>query len=98
MTLLDGDEPIEDGTYTAVVDNVEDGIARIFIEDDETEIGCVHMEEEDFPMKQLGENEIYKVCIKSEKIAGCRFDQEETQNRIERMQEKFDRLSSRRDS
>lgn len=98
MTLLDSKEPIEDGTYIAVVDSVEDGIARIFIEDDETEIGSVHMEEDDFPISQLGESEIYDVYVEDEKITGCKFNQEETQDRIERMQEKFDRLSSRKDS
>lgn len=97
MTILNSTE-IEEGTYKAVVDNVEDEIARIFIEEDGKDVGCLHINENDIPLKTVSQDSIYEIHISSEEITGWKFLQEETHNRKERMRQKFDDLSSRYNS
>lgn len=85
-----------DGTYTGVVDRVEDGqTAVILIEED----GDV-IEQFDVPVDRLPEpaqecGGVVSVTIENEELVDIAYRAEETRERRSAMQDRLDRLSKR---
>lgn len=87
----------EDGTYTATVDRIEEGIAVCLLEDD----GEV-VDERSLPRRRLpddcGEGAVLELTVRADRIEELSFDPERTRDRRERTQRRFDRLSRRPDA
>jgi hypothetical protein len=88
---------LDDGTYTAVVDTIEDGFATVFFERDGTEVGHAVLEAATMP-EAAGQDAIFAVEIESGLITDWAYDADTTESRQDAAQNRFDRLSSRRPS
>jgi len=89
------DISLPDGEYTAVVDSIEDGLARVFFEQDDTEVGNALLDPDQLPADGRQADAIVTVVIRDRDITQATFDAEATQTRRESVQNRFDRLSSR---
>ncbi|MFC7076179.1 DUF3006 family protein [Haloarcula halophila] len=85
---------LDDGTYTAVVDTIEDGFATVFFERDGAEVGNAVLEEAAMP-EAAGQDAIFSVEIESGSITDWAYDADTTESRQDAAQSRFDRLSSR---
>ncbi|QLH77244.1 DUF3006 domain-containing protein [Halosimplex rubrum] len=88
-------ETLDDGTYTAVVDSVEDGFATVFFERDGDEVGNAVVESSDLPESARHADAILSVDIEGGTVASYDYDPERTESRNEAAQNRFDQLSSR---
>ena len=86
---------LPDGEYTAVVDNVEDGLATVFFERDGEEVGNAVLEASQLPSDGRHADAILSVTLSGGQIESSSYDAEETTSRSEAAQDRFDRLSSR---
>jgi len=91
MTEID----LADGTYTAVVDAVEDGFATLFFERDGEEVGNAVVDAETLPEEGRRADAILAVEIADGSIATASYDPERTSDRSDAAQHRFDRLSRR---
>ena len=91
MTEID----LADGTYTAVVDAVEDGIATVFFERGGGEVGNAVLDANRLPSEGRHANAVLRVRIEEGSIATATYDPERTSIRSEAAQSRFDRLSNR---
>ena len=91
MTAID----LPDGEYTAVVDNVEDGLATVFFERDGEEVGNAVLEASRLPSDGRHADAILSMTLSGGQIESASYDAEETTSRSEAAQDRFDRLSSR---
>ncbi|OYR45659.1 DUF3006 family protein [Halorubrum sp. Ea8] len=91
MTEID----LADGTYTAVVDAVEDGFATLFFERDGDEVGNVVLGVDRLPDDGRHADAILDVEVEDGSIATATYEPERTSSRSEAAQDRFDRLSSR---
>ena len=86
-----------DGEYTAVVDRIVDGETAVVLIEADGEQDVI--EQFDIPVEELpdecGSGSVLSVVIADDEIVEMTFRPEKTQNRRERMQEQFDRLSKR---
>jgi hypothetical protein len=87
---------ILDGTYTATVDRIEEGLAVFLIEDDGETIDERHHPEPDLP-EGVEEGTVCEVAFEEGELVGIEPQPERTADRRQRMREKFDRLSKRLD-
>ncbi|PSP33023.1 DUF3006 domain-containing protein [Halobacteriales archaeon QH_10_67_22] len=92
MTGLD---TLADGEYTAVVDAVEDGLATVFFERDDEDIGDAVMEATVLPETGRHADAILSVTVADGEVVEWSYDAETTETRREAAQDRFDRLSSR---
>lgn len=88
-------ETLEDGTYTAVVDTIEDGFATVFFEQDGEEVGNAVLDPEELPTDAQHADAILTVTIGDGELMDAEYDPEETERRKEAAQNRFDRLSER---
>jgi len=83
-----------DGTYTATVDRIEEGVAVLLVEEDGETVAERHLDGCDLP-EDAGEGAVLEATFEADDPVGLEPLPEETTERRERMRERFDRLSSR---
>jgi len=86
---------LEDGTYTAVVDSIEDGLATVFFERDGEEVGNRVLDATDLPESGRHADAILSVTVDDGDVEEWTYDEERTENRREAAQSRFDCLSRR---
>jgi len=84
-----------DGSYTAVVDAIEDGLATVFFEQDGEEVGNAVLEATLLPTEAQHADTILEVTIEDGNIVDTAYDPEASKSRKESAQSRFDRLSER---
>ena len=89
------DIELSDGEYTAVVDNVEDGLATVFFERDGEEVGNAVLEASRLPSNARHADAILSVTLSDGRIESASYEPERTATRSEAAQDRFDRLSKR---
>ena len=91
MTVID----LPDGTYTAVVDAIEDGLATVFFEQDDEEKGNAVIDAKTLPESGQHADAILSVTIDDGTIETATYHPEETADRQSKAQDRFDSLSER---
>ena len=91
MTVID----LPDGTYTAVVDAIEDGLATVFFEQDDEEKGNAVINAKTLPESGQHADAILSVTIEDGTIETATYHPEETADRQSKAQNRFDSLSER---
>lgn len=86
---------LADGTYTAVVDSIEDGLATVFFEDDGDEVGSAVIDGTALPEDGRHGDAVLSVTVADGELTEWEYDAERTETRRERAQSRFDRLSER---
>ena len=86
---------LPDGTYTAVVDAIEDGLATVFFEQDGVEKGNAVLDAEILPDSGQHADAILSVTIEDETIQSASYEPEQTADRQATAQDRFDSLSER---
>ena len=89
------DIELPDGEYTAVVDNVEDGLATVFFERDGEEVGNAVLDASRLPEDGRHADAILSVVLSEGRIDSASYKSEQTKARKEAAQDRFDRLSKR---
>lgn len=84
-----------DGTYTAVVDSIEDGLATIFYEQDGEDVASDVRDASDLPEDGRHADALFTVIVRDEAVVDWSYKPTETEDRHEAAQNRFDRLSSR---
>lgn len=92
MTVLDG---LPDGSYTAVVDSVEDGFATVFLERDGEEVGDAVLDSTALPEAGRHADAVLDITVADGTLTDATYDPATTERRAERAQSRFDRLSER---
>lgn len=92
---MTGIADLPDGTYTAVVDSIEDGLATVFFEEDEEEIGYDVCETSELPEEGTHSDAILMVTIVNGSALRWTHDPERALERKDAAQERFDQLSER---
>ena len=85
-----------DGVYTAVVDRIVDGETAVLLLEDGDEV----VEQRDVPIEKLPDpartdGGMLRVTVEEETITEYEYLPDETDERRDRAQERFDRLSKR---
>jgi len=86
---------LPDGSYTAVVDAIEDGLATVFFEQDGVEKGNAVLDAEILPDSGQHADAILSVTIEDETIQSASYEPEQTADRQATAQDRFDSLSER---
>jgi len=86
---------LDDGEYTAVVDSIEDGLATVFFERDGDEVGNAILAADQLPEEGQHADAIFTVTLVDGAIETAQYDPEQTTERSEAAQNRFDRLSRR---
>ncbi|MGM0718805.1 MAG: DUF3006 domain-containing protein [Halobacteriota archaeon] len=89
------DIELSDGEYTAVVDNVEDGLATVFFERDGEEVGHAVLDASRLPSDGQHADAVLSVTLSEGGIEAVSYKPEQTEARKEAAQDRFDRLSKR---
>jgi hypothetical protein len=89
------DIELPDGTYTAVVDAIEDGLATVFFEQDGVEKGNAVLGAETLPDSGHHADAILSVTIEDGTIQTASYQPEQTADRQATAQDRFDSLSER---
>ncbi|MFC7116351.1 DUF3006 domain-containing protein [Natronoarchaeum sp. GCM10025703] len=85
-----------EGTYTAVVDRIEDGdIAVILLEEDGEVIEQLDIAADRLPEPAQTDGGVLSVTLEAGEIVSMEYQPEVTRDRRESAQEKLDRLSER---
>ena len=92
---MSGLEALADGTYTIVVDAVEDGQARLFIEQDGEDVGDAVVPASQLPEAGRHADAILRVTIAGGELAELRYLPDETTARASTAQQRFDALADR---
>jgi len=88
-------ETLADGTYTAVVDAIEDGLATVFFEQDGEEVGDAVLEASVLPAGGRHADAILSVTVVDGEAIEWTYERETSETRQEAAQDRFDRLSQR---
>lgn len=83
-----------DGTYQAVLDRIEDDLAVFLVEDEATQLEYSLEELSEYDV-ELSEGDIVEVAIQDGELIAITPEVQETQSRLDRMRDKFDRLAER---
>jgi hypothetical protein len=86
---------LADGTYTAVVDAIEDGLATVFFERDGDDVGDAVLDADRLPEEGRHADAILDVRIEDGSIVTATYEPDLTEARSEAAQDRFDRLSER---
>ncbi|SNR65597.1 Protein of unknown function [Halorubrum ezzemoulense] len=86
---------LANGEYTAVVDSIEDGLATVFFERDGDEVGTAVLNADQLPEEGQHADAILTVTLVDGAIETAQYDPEQTTERSEAAQNRFDRLSRR---
>jgi len=95
---MSGIERLADGTYTVVVDAIEDGQARLFIEQAGEEIGDAIVSADWLPEAGRHADAILVATISDGALVEVRYRPEETTERASAAQRRFDALADRASS
>ncbi|WP_436932432.1 DUF3006 domain-containing protein [Halosimplex halobium] len=85
---------IPDGTYTAVVDRIEDSLATLEV-DGGDELYDLTVDEHELPDPARHADAIVELEVVDETLVGVAYDEQTTAERKERAQDRFDTLSKR---
>ncbi|WP_436909059.1 DUF3006 domain-containing protein [Halosimplex marinum] len=85
---------IPDGTYTAVVDRIEDSLATLEVDGDD-ELYALTVDEQDLPDPARHADAILQIELVDETLVGVDYDEQATEDRSAQAQDRFDRLSQR---
>lgn len=86
---------IPDGQYTAVVDRIEDGLAAVVLEENETDAYELLVEPAELPEDGQHADAVLSVEMQDGELVEARYEARETKERRESAQSRFDRLSER---
>lgn len=86
---------LSDGSYTGVVDSIEDGLATVFLEQDGEEVDDRLVDAERLPEPARHQDAIIHVGVENDEVVQVTYDAAETEARQEAAQSRFDRLSKR---
>lgn len=86
---------ILDGTYTAVVDEVEDSLARLELEDANEELYDLVLDIVELPAAGRETGSVLTIEFVDSEVTDAEFDPEATERRSETAQDRFDQLSRR---
>jgi len=81
--------------YTGVIDRFEDELAVILLEDDGDVVDELVLDRDDLPTDAAHEDAILEVTLEDGEVTDLVYDAAETENRKDRAQSRFDRLSER---
>lgn len=83
-----------DGTYAATVDRIEEGRAVLLVESDGETVAERYLPEDDLP-EGADEGAVLELDFDGGDLLDVEYQPGETEDRRDRMREKFDRLSKR---
>lgn len=86
---------IPDGTYPAVVDRIEDGLAAVLVEGDDDPLGELLVDPADLPEAARHADAVLRIEIRAGEMTDVTYRPDETEQRADRVQSRFDRLSRR---
>jgi len=86
---------LPDGTYTAVVDRIEDGVATLLLEEDGVDAYQLDTDPEDLPAAARQPDAVLTVELSNGALIGTTYESETTASRKESAQSRFDRLAER---
>ncbi|WP_435067606.1 DUF3006 domain-containing protein [Haloplanus sp. C73] len=93
--MTETDVALANGTYTAVVDAIEDGQARVFIEQDNVECASLVLSADELPEPGRHADAVFTVVVTDGALAEWEYDPDATQARRAQAQSRFDQLSRR---
>jgi hypothetical protein len=85
---------LPDGTYTAVVDRIEDGIATLEV-DTEDGLSALETEAAELPAEARTADAVLEITVADSSLAEVTHKPDETADRASEAQRRFDRLSKR---
>jgi predicted AlkP superfamily phosphohydrolase/phosphomutase len=86
---------IPNGRYTAVVDRIEDGLAAILLEEDGEDAYELVVDPDELPEEARHGDAVLTVDVEDEELDSVTYEAEETEERRDAAQSRFDRLSKR---
>lgn len=87
---------LEEKTYTATIDRIEEGIAVILVEDDGEVIEERRIRDLDrIPDDGLHAGAVVRITVEDGEISTIEYDGKAEQTRRKRIQKRFDKLSER---
>jgi hypothetical protein len=86
---------IPNGTYTAVVDEIEDSLARLELEDADGELYELVLDITELPAAGRKTGAVLTIEYADDEIIEAAYDPEATKRRSNAAQERFDKLSRR---
>lgn len=84
-----------DGTYTAVLDRIEDDLAVLEVSDDADGTHELVVGVDELPAEGRNPDAIFDLELRDGEIAAATYDEGRTESRKADAQDRFDRLSSR---
>lgn len=84
-----------DGEYTATIDRIVSGIAVVLVEDDGETVDEVHIDPEDLPDGSDGEGAVLHLTFEDGELVEIEGAPDETEARLEKARDRFERLSER---
>ncbi|WP_332899006.1 DUF3006 domain-containing protein [Haladaptatus sp. CMSO5] len=86
---------VTDGTYTAVIDRIEDGHAVLLIEEAGKDVDELVLHESKLPFEMREANLVVHIVLEGGTVTSVKADREATDERMEDAQSRFDRLAQR---
>jgi len=84
-----------DGTYTAVLDRIEDDLAVLEVSDDEGDTHELVVDVDELPADGRHPDAVFEVELRDGEFTAATYDEPESRSRKAEAQDRFDRLSSR---
>lgn len=85
----------DDGTYMAVVDRFEEKLAVLLLEEGGDTVGEVVVDQERLPEEGRHVDAVLEVELEDDDLVNVAYEKEETADRSEQAQSRFDSLSQR---
>ena len=85
---------LPDGTYTAIVDRIEDGIATLEV-DAEDGLAAIEIEVAELPSEARTADAVLDITVADSTLADVTHEPDETADRASEAQRRFDRISKR---
>ncbi|MCQ4334848.1 DUF3006 domain-containing protein [Natronomonas sp. F2-12] len=86
---------IPDGTYTAVIDEIEDSLARLELEAADGELYELVLDVAELPAAGRETGSVLTIECTDDEVTDAKYDPDGTERRSEAAQDRFDRLSQR---
>jgi len=84
-----------DGVYTAVVDRFEDDLAVLLLEDDDETVAEIIIDRKRLPDDGQHVDAVLCIELEDDEVVTITYDADETVDRSEEIQQRFDDLSQR---
>lgn len=88
---------VADGTYTAVLDRIEDDLAVLEVSDDAGDTHELAVELAALPTEGRHPDAVFAVRVTDGELQDATYDEQRSESRAEAAQDRFDRLTSQRD-